>query len=82
MSEDVGPSTPGNALDASVLEAAEIRAWRVDKIRRLPRRARIWALRLVVLGVGGLVLLGILSTVVTFATTTIVHSAAHAPRQK
>lgn len=81
MGDDAG--TPAKALDSSVLEAAEVRAWRVDKARRLPRRARLWAVRMVMLCVGGLVLLGILGGVVTFATGTLVHSmTANAPRQK
>lgn len=83
MGDDVGSGPPSKGLDVSVLEAAEISAWRADKARRLPRRARIWALRLAVLCVGSIVVLGVLGEVVTFVTTTIVHSIwAAAPRQK
>ena len=75
-------NTPSKSA-VSVLEAAEISAWRKDKARRLPRRARTLALRIAVLGVGGLVLLGVLGEVVTFATTTMVHSmSGGAPHQK
>lgn len=64
-------------------EAAEIRAWRADKVRRLPRRARIWTWRLVAFCVGTVVLLFVVGEVLTFATSSI-KNATHAtvPRQR
>ena len=68
MAKDISAGAQPKGLDASVLEAAEIRAWRADKVRRLPRRARRWTLRLIFLCVAGLLLLGALSGVMTLAT--------------
>lgn len=55
----------------SRLEAAEIRAWRADRVRRLPRRARILAWRLVAVCVCALLVLGALGEVVPLLTTTV-----------
>ena len=59
---------PANRLN----EAAEIRAWRMEKVRRWPRRARVLAVRIFVVGICAVLLLVVLGQVVTFTTTQIV----------
>jgi hypothetical protein len=76
-------STQPKDLAASALETAEISAWRADKKRQWPRRARLWAVRIVALAVGAVVTLGVLGAITTFTTNTLVHSmSAGTPRQK
>ncbi len=65
------------------LEAAEIRAWRKDRVRRLPRRATVWTLRIVALCVGVLLLFVVLAPVLTVTSDTVSHtSRADGPHQK
>jgi len=64
-------------------ETAEIRAWRVDKVRGWPRRARTLAVRIVALCIFAalaLVVLGQAISLTTSATRGV--SGASAPHQK
>ncbi|HTY66323.1 MAG TPA: hypothetical protein VMH36_06715 [Alphaproteobacteria bacterium] len=64
-------------------EAAEIRAWRAEKVRRWPRRAWIFALRIVAVCICAVVALVVLEQAISF-TTTSVHGVSRdsAPHQK
>lgn len=67
----------------SRLEAAEIRAWRADRVRRLPRRARILAWRVLAVCICALLVLGALGQVVPLLTTTVAGNLqSGVPRQK
>ena len=80
----VWPAPQPAAPSASALEAAEVRAWRVDKVRQLSRRAGLWVWRLLALCVGAALLFVVLDQVLTSATAPTGRGAVHtsAPRQK
>jgi energy-coupling factor transporter transmembrane protein EcfT len=67
MAGDTGARADGRASPRA--EAAEIRAWRLEKVRRWPRRARILAMRIVAVCVCALLALVVLEQVISFTTT-------------
>lgn len=68
---------------ASRLEAEEVRAWRIEKVRRLPRRARQWTWRVLAFGAGAVLLLAVLGQAVTLVPKSVGGAThASAPRQK
>jgi len=81
MAEGTGGRAERHALPHD--EAGEIRAWRVEKVRRWPRRARIFAIRIVavcIFAVVALVVLEQLISLTSMSTQGVSHSSA--PHQK
>lgn len=74
ITEDRGAGETGRRADdraAPRAEAAEIWAWRVEKVRRWPRRVRILAVRLVVVCICAVLALVVLEQVISVATTSM-----------
>ena len=67
MAEDTGGRAAGSVSPRA--EAAEIRAWRLEKVRRWPRRVRVLAVRIVAVCVCALLALVVLEQVISFTTT-------------
>jgi hypothetical protein len=79
--EETGGRSEARAIPRD--EAAEIRAWRVEKVRRWPGRALVFALRLVAVCICAALALVVLGEAISFTTTSI-HGVSRdsAPRQK
>ncbi len=81
MAEETGGKADTRASPRA--EAAEIRAWRAEKVRRWPRRARILAIRVVAVCICALLALVVLEQVISFTTTSTQGlSRSSAPHQQ
>lgn len=65
------------------IEAAEVRAWRIEKVRRWPRLIRVFGLRILVVCVAVVAVLFVLGQVLPLTTPTMTKGVARssAPHQ-
>jgi hypothetical protein len=81
MAEETGGQAESRTLPRD--EAAEIRAWRVEKVRRWPRRAWTLAIRLVAVCIFAVLMLVVLGQVISLtSTSTQGVSRSSAPHQR